>query len=161
MHKSNQHPAWRESDAFDQLMETDPQWLRRGVGDPTGLRMPARAAATTVATCAPPWDAHAGKMLMSEDCPNVPLSLLWLSVSVLFERQSVWVTQSMQWSLRCKCQIWTSGPTDAWSVKASGCEISSEHFVLLLVKCYGVPVNSIKSAHNLNSYPTSWSELKQ
>lgn len=50
----------------------------RGVGDPTGLRMPARTAATAVATCTPPRDTPAGKMLMAEDCPNAPLSLLCL-----------------------------------------------------------------------------------
>lgn len=58
-----------ESNAFDQLMETDPQGLQGGVGDPTGLCMPVMTAAIVVATRAPPWAAHAVKTLMSGTAP--------------------------------------------------------------------------------------------
>lgn len=61
-----------------------------GVGDPTRLRMPARTAAAAVATSTPPGDAHAGEMLMAEDCPNVLLSLhCFIRLCVLAERLRV------------------------------------------------------------------------
>lgn len=65
VHGCNQLPAWQQSDAFDQLTQTDPQRLAGGVCDPSGLRMPARTAGVVLATRAPHWDAHAAMMTVS------------------------------------------------------------------------------------------------
>lgn len=93
VHGSNQHPVWQESDAFDQLVETDPQWLRVVRPIPVGFACQWEQPPPQWQPAPPPRDAHAGKMLMAEDCPNALLSLhCFICLSVLFEvLQFIWL----------------------------------------------------------------------